>query len=217
VCTQARSLQGFERARDQLASLLESGEINKLDAALSGLVRREQVDAGLFYVLARNMESARAEGDEQRLRLYTHLHTRLQEELEKRTEPGLALLHKLTRTESAQIRDNVLRKFLVPATTVWVADGSEAGGRELPLSEPAPALVEPLSFAAAVETALDKVLRMGLERALIEQTAEEVRQVAKEARAVVAEEYSAEVLDEFTERLTPAFNRALTAGFRQEN
>ena len=40
-------------------------------------------------------------------------------------------------------------------------------------------------------------------------TAEEIRNVAKEARVVVADAYPADKLDEFTDALTPAFTRAL--------
>ena len=60
---QRRSLGQFDRAREQLQELLGAGEITKMDAALCKLVRDGEADAGLFYVLFRNMEDARKEGD----------------------------------------------------------------------------------------------------------------------------------------------------------
>lgn len=201
---QMRSQAGFERARDQLQTLLGAGEINKMDALLSGMVRRNEVDAGLFYVLMRNQQDAEEAGDESGARLMVHLYTRLQEELEKKTEPALALLHKLTRTDNPGIRQNLLRHNLVPQTETLLPDGST-----LPLKTPTPAMVEPLQLAAAIEGALEKVLALPIDRAAIEATAEEIRTVAKEARVVVAESYPTDALDTFTDALTPAFARAL--------
>ena len=65
----------FERARDQLETLLGAGEINKLDAQLCALVRKNELDAGMFYVLSRNMADAKAAEDEETLRILTHVHT----------------------------------------------------------------------------------------------------------------------------------------------
>ena len=201
---QLRTEARFKRARDQLQELLGAGEINKMDAALCKLVRENEVDAGLFYVLVRNMEDAREAGQEQTAQIFSHLHTRLQEELEKRSEPALALLHKLTRTDDSALRGRILRHYMVPATSVKLPDG-----QELPLQKAAPAQVAPLAFAAAVEGALDKVLSMSLDRAVIEATAEDIRVVAKEAHRVVAEAYPPEEVLEFQDALTPAFSRAL--------
>jgi len=78
----------------------------------------------------------------------------------------------------------------------------------MPLDSPAPALVPPSEFARAVDGALSKVLFMALDRSAVASTVEEVRTVAKEARAVVEEAYSPEELDAFTAKLTPVFERA---------
>lgn len=199
---QERSQKRFERARDQLQTLLGAGEINKLDAQLCGLIKRDELDAGFFYVLYKNMEDAK--DDEGTVRMLTHILTRTEEELEKKTEPALGLLHKLTRTDDASIRGNILRNALVPQTSTRLPDG-----REVALDPPAPAQVAPLAFAGAVEGALDKVMQLPLEREAIASTVEEIRQVAKEARAVVEESYDAKALDEFTVALTPAFGRAM--------
>lgn len=199
-----QSTERFERARDQLQQLLAAGEINKLDSQLCGLIRRDELDAGFLYVLFKNMDDAKAGNDEPTVRLLAHIHTRVQEELEKRSSPALALLHKLTRTSDAPLRGRILRHHLQPQTSIRLPDGTE-----MPLDEPKPAQVPPAAFASAVEDTVTKVLTMPLDRALISSTVEEIRQVAKEARAVVVEAYTTDELDSFTDALTPVFARVL--------
>ena len=200
---QTRSQEGFERARDQVKALLESeGDITVLDAKLSAMVRKKEVDGGLFYVLMRNVEDAKRDGDEDKERMMTHLYTRVQEELEKQADPALALLHKLTRMDQQSIRFNLLRHNLTPQTSTPLP-----GGGTLPISPPAPASVGPLDFAAAIEGAVNKVLMLPLEREAVEATAEEIRAIAKEARVVVSEAYDTETLDAFSDALTPVFSR----------
>lgn len=200
---QKRSQSGFERGRDQLQQLLQTGEITQINAKLGRLVRQGEIDAGFLYVLLRNQEDAEREGEEDLARLLTHLYTVTQEELEKKTAPALGLLHKLTRMDNPSVRGNLLREFLCAKTTITLPDGSE-----MPSKKPAPARVPPIDFASAVEDAIDKVLSLPLDRAAIDATVEDLRSVAKEARAVVEESYSAEELDAFTEALTPVFKRA---------
>ena len=204
---QRRSLGQFDRAREQLQELLGAGEITKMDAALCKLVREGKADAGLFYVLFRNMEDARKEGDNTTEKLLSHIHTRLQEELEKKSEPGMALLHKLTRTAEAGLRGNILRHYLVPQSTVRTPDG-----RELALSSPSTAIVTPDAFAAAVADALRKVSAIEADQDVLASTVEEIRQVAKEARQVVADAYPPADLDAFTDALTPAFASHMARG-----
>ena len=200
---QGRSQQRFERARDQLQTLLTAGEINRMDSQLAGLVRRG--DAGFLYVLLRNLEDAQRDNDEGGVRLLTHIHTRTQELLEGRAEPALALLHKLTRLDQASIRLNLLRHNLVPQTSAPLP-----GGGVLPLATPAPATVSPLALAAAIEGALDKICALTVDPAAKLATVEEIKTVAKEARAVVEEAYDAKVLDAFSDSLQPAFMRAMS-------
>lgn len=199
-----RSEKGFDAGRDLLTELLGAGEINKMDAILIKAVKSDRADAGFLYVLFRNIEQAQADGDEKLASVLVHLHTRLQEELESRTEPALALLHKLTRLDQPSVRDNVLRDCLVAQTSVPLP-----GGGEVALNPAVPAKVDPMDFARAIEGALDKVLALPLDRAAIEQTAEEIRTVAKEARQVVADSYERPTLEAFQDALTPAFARSL--------
>jgi len=201
---QSRSEGEYARARDQLQELLGAGEINAMDAQLKKLVRDNEIDAGFFYVLLRNIADAESSGDEGGARLLSHIHTRVQEELEGKADPALALLHKLTRLDQPSVRDNVLRDCLVAQTSVPLP-----GGGEVALNPAVPAKVDPMDFARAIEGALDKVLALPLDRAAIEQTAEEIRTVAKEARQVVADSYERPTLEAFQDALTPAFARSL--------
>ena len=87
-------------------------------------------------------------------------------------------------------------------------------GTELPVdAAKAKALVTPAAFADAVSDTLEKVRLMGVERRVLEETAEEIRQVAKEARAVIEEAYDGETLDAFSEALAPAFKNSLSPDF----
>ena len=79
------------------------------------------------------MADAKEAEDEETLRILTHVHTRLQEELEKKTEPALALLHKLTRTSAAPIRGNILRHNLVPGGAAVDGVIKLPDGTELPV------------------------------------------------------------------------------------
>ena len=58
-------------------------------------------------------------------------------------------------------------------------------------------------------------LLTGIQAALAtsKETAEEIRQVAKEARAVIEEAYDGETLDAFSEALAPAFKNSLSPDF----
>jgi len=199
-----RTSSRFERAREQLQTLLAAGEINDMNAQLIRLVKKDEIDAGFVYVLLRNIEDAEKNGEEPMVRLLSHLHTVTQEELEKRTAPALGLLHKLTRLEDAGIRGRVLRDNLSPKTKLEMPDGSE-----MPLAKPTAAKVAPLAFAEAVQETLEKVLALPVEREMIASTVESIRMVAKEAREVVEESYDQDDLDAFTEALTPVFQRAM--------
>ena len=86
----SRTADGFDRAKQQLEKLLDAGEINALDRQLVGMMNRDELDGGFMYVLFKNIEEAQSSGDDTAMRLLTHLHTRVQEEMEKKAEPGCA-------------------------------------------------------------------------------------------------------------------------------
>lgn len=194
----------METAKGKIESLLEAGEINKLDKQLVKMVQGGEVDPAFILVLNGNIEAAKADEGSGKLSILTHISTRVQEELEKKQDPGVGVLHKLMRTEDAALRGRILRHYLCPQTTVGLPDGSS-----ITLDAPKDALVPPLDFSAAVDGLVKQLRGMDIDGELVVGLIEQVRQLAKEARGVVAESYPEPLLDEFTEALTPTFQGAV--------
>lgn len=202
----------MSRAKEQLEELMEAGEINELDKRIVKLVKAGGVDPAFLTVLNQNMEDARqkeqAEGKEEGkedtlLNVFTHISSRVQEELEKRAEPGLGLVHKLMRTEDAGLRGRILNYYLTPQREILMPDTTS-----IPLKEPKPARVSPMEFAASVLKLVTTLRSLDINGDLVVETIEQVRMVAAEARGVVAadELYDEDLLDDFTEALAPAFS-----------
>jgi len=203
-----RSLMRYERARDQLQTLIGAGEINVMDDQIVKMVKADQIDAGFFYVLQRNIDDCRKSGGlDATERLLSHIQTRLQEELEKRLDPASAIVHKLWRLDEGSIRKNVLRDSLVPKSTITLP-----GGEEMPLDKPAPASIQPLEFAAAIEYIVARVVSLNVEPEATKATVEDLRQVAKEARQVLTETYDPETVNAFSDALQPVFSPYMNAG-----
>jgi len=202
-----RSQEGFDEGKAILNEILGAGEMLEMNARLAKMVKSKRIDAGFLYVLFRNIQDAEAQGDDDMARLFNHLHTVLQEELEKQVEPPKALLHKLTRTDDAPLRGRILRHHLVAPKDIKLPDGSTL---PLPAGKAAPAAtVSPAALADEIAATLGQIEQMPVEREMIRATAESIRQVAKEARDVVEEAYDAETLEEFQDTLQPAFVRVL--------
>ncbi|KAG8470941.1 hypothetical protein KFE25_009362 [Diacronema lutheri] len=184
----------------KLRVLLESGEITRMDAALSRLVRDGGADTAFNLVLASNLEHARAACDETMAQLYTHLSTRVQEELEKRAAPAVGLLHRLLRTPDAGLRERVLVDFLAPKTSVALP-----GAEPIALATPAPPKVTAAQFGDAVRGAVAALASVELRGETVAESVEECRAVAKQAREVVAQHCTADELDAFSRQLAPVF------------
>lgn len=196
--------QRMETAKGKIESLLEAGEINKLDKQLVKMVQGGEVDPAFILVLNSNIEAAQADEGSGKLSILTHISTRVQEELEKKQDPGVGVLHKLMRTEDAALRGRILRHYLCPQTTVGLPDGSS-----ITLDAPKDALVSPMEFSTAVEALVKQLRGLDVDGDLVVDLIEQARQLAKEARVVVAESYPESLLNEFTEALTPAFQGAV--------
>jgi hypothetical protein len=194
----------------KLRLLLEAGEITKMDAALCKLVREGGADYGFTHVLATNLEHARASGDTTMTQLFTHLNTRMSEELEKRAEPAVGLLHRLLRTDAEDVRERILLDFLAPKTSFSVP-GSDV---LIPLATPAPPKVGASEFGRAVAqtvaalSAVDLTGAPATRREQIAASVEDCRAVAKQARAVIAQHCDDDELGTFSELLGPVCTRA---------
>jgi len=114
------------------------------------------------------------------------------------------VLHKLLRTDDAGVRARVLRHYLAPRTELVTPTADV-----IPLDKPLPALVSPDDFAAAVGRAVDRAATWAGNEDVKVGVVEDVRNCAKDARAVLAEAHGegSAVVGEFGAALAPAFAR----------
>lgn len=219
----------MEKAKDLLGSFLDCGEIRKLDTAIGKAVKQDQLDMAFFTVLNMNVKDAyedaqqntavatttgENEGEEEnvtanRLSILQHIYTRCQEEVEKKVDPGIALLNKLLRTSIDSIRYNQLQHYLgKPKTTITSPDGKEI---QLPVAPDQKSLVPIEKFVEALSNAVRQIRQVeqagGTDRTTAANLVENCRQVAIEARSVIAQEYGKESgeLKDFEESLQPIF------------
>lgn len=208
-------------AKDILETMLQAGEIRKLDAAIGNAARQGQLDAAFFTVLQTNLEDAVATEKQQeeklrdentpptasRAQILQHIRTRCQEEVEKEIPPGLALLNKLLRTEQPSIRSNQLKHYLCPQPPPSIP-GIDA--KQDP-SKPEVVLIEPTLLVEALSQTVQQIRTIESAGATSRESAasmvESCRQVAKEARVVLAQEYGLESdqLNAFEDALMPVF------------
>lgn len=213
--------QKLQKSKDLLHTFLTSGEIRKLDGLIGKAARENMLDSSFFAVLNANIQDAYVEqtqvttknatsASNERLQILRHIDTRCQEEVEKHVAPpGLALLHKLLRTDITAIRTNILRHYLGPqAATVTTPDG-----QVIPLksSSPSKAMVTSTEFCTAIENAVAQIRQMekvgGTDRTTAATMVESIRQTAKEARAILEESYGPDSaqIREFEMGLMPVF------------
>jgi len=196
----------MKQGQHRLEDLLGAGEIRKLDEKLVKMVNKGETYAGFILVLNQNIAAAQAENDETKLNILTHISTRMQEELEKRTKPGAGILHKLMRTDDKPLRGRILEHYLTPQTSIGLPDG-----KTIKLEKPNPAMVEPMQFSEAVTELVGQLRGMDVDGNMIRGMIEDVRQVSIEARAVIMAAYPDSVVDEFSEALTPTFQGTVPA------
>ena len=210
----------LEKGKELLESLLECGEIRKLDSAIGKAIREGQLDMAFLTVLNMNVKDAYESAGTQlpseeetveanRLSILQHIYTRCQEEVEKTVDPGVALLNKLLRTSIDSIRYNQLQHYLgKPKSTITTPDGKEI---QLNSDKPMAALVTLDQFIMALSNAVQQIRQVenagGTDRVTAANLVENCRQIAIEARLVIAQEYgkeSSELL-EFENKLQPIF------------
>jgi len=216
----------LQQGRDLLKTLLQCGEIRKLDGAIGRALKEHKLDMAFFTVLSMNLKDAALEAQVNgeslelqkegefgsganpgRLQILQHIYTRCQEEVEKSVAPGVGLLNKLLRTEQASIRANQLRYYLCPQApkTIKSPDGKEV---QLPGTN---ALVKPSEFIEALQNAVRQIRTVeksgGTSREAAAGLVESCRQVAIESRLAIGEGYGvdSDELKEFELALQPVF------------
>lgn len=204
----------LETATETLKSLLDAGEVRKLDSLIGKAAREGRLDAAFFNVISINMKDAMQdtasvdEGQASRLQVLQHIYTRCQEEVEKNLDPGIALLNKLLRTQQDSIRANLYRHYLTPqANTITTPDGKTLELQNTSAST----LVSLEQFIKAIETAVVQIRTVeqsgGTDRESAAIMVESCRTVAKEARVIIGESYGieSEELKQFEKGLQPVF------------
>lgn len=193
-------------ARELLESVLDAGELLEMDRRLVKLFKDGLVDGSFMAVLNMNVAAAREcandDASEQRARVMEHLYTRVQEEWEKRCDnQANAVLHRLTRTEQAVIRRNILEYYLAPQTEILVPNGDP-----IPLDQPRQPRISSSDFATAVATAVERLHAIDADPVMIKASIEECRVIAKEARLVIMERLPPEELGAFEDNLMATFS-----------
>jgi hypothetical protein len=217
-------------AKQVLETMLQAGELRKLDAAIGKAARQGQLDAAFFTILQKNLEDAvdsdkiqQQPHDENndntdsnkaptasRAQILQHIRTRCQEEVEKEIPPGLALLNKLLRTEQSSIRANQLKHYLCPQPPPPIP-GVET---KQDSDTPEVILIPPTLLVDAVAQTVQQIRTLETAGATTRESAaamvESCRQVAKEARIVLAKEYGlgSSQLQAFEDALMPVFRPA---------
>jgi len=218
---------GLKSGKETLSTLLDAGEVRKLDGEIGRALREGRLDMAFFTVLNMNLGAAAEEEKEEkaaaedagvevktgnaavvttRYQILQHIYTRCQEEVEKSVDPGAGLLNKLLRTDVDSIRLNQLKHYLVPeVNTITAADGSEIK------LEGAKALVPPEDLLKALADAVKQIRTVekagGTNRETAAGLVESCRQLAIEARLVIGEGYGAddETTINFQDGLQPVF------------
>ena len=228
--------------RELLASLLNSGEIRKLDSIIGKSAKDGKLDMSFFTVLNMNIKDAAlnnedgsslsptlAAGEGQpevqgkegeptvganRAQILQHIYTRCQEELEKNVPPGIGLLNKLLRTDIPSIRTNQLSHYLGPQTTSITSPD----GKTIELGGSGKPLVSHTEFTDALSNAVNQIRTLeaagGTDRLSATNLIENIRTIAKDARVVLVESFGedSDIVNEFQRDLQPVFRPGSKVG-----
>ena len=232
----------LKNGRELLASLLNSGEIRKLDSIIGKSAKDGKLDMSFFTVLNMNIKDAalnneggdpisptlaagegqpEVEGEEgeptvgaNRAQILQHIYTRCQEELEKNVPPGIGLLNKLLRTDIPSIRTNQLSHYLGPQTTSITSPD----GKTIELGGSGKPLVSHTEFTDALSSAVDQIRTLeaagGTDRLSATNLVENIRTIAKDARVVLVESFGegSDIVNEFQRDLQPVFRPGSKVG-----
>jgi len=228
--------------RELLASLLNSGEIRKLDSIIGKSAKDGKLDMSFFTVLNMNIKDAALNNNEgetlsptlaagegqpeikgkegeptvgaNRAQILQHIYTRCQEELEKNVPPGIGLLNKLLRTDIPSIRTNQLSHYLGPQTTSITSPD----GKTIELGGSGKPLVSHTEFTDALSNAVDQIRTLeaagGTDRLSATNLVENIRTIAKDARVVLVESFGegSDIVNEFQRDLQPVFRPGSKVG-----
>jgi len=200
--------QRMTAAKDAIEDLIENSSGN-VNAGIRRCLKSQESPLPILIVLQLNIEQAKSDNDEEKLRALLHINTVINEELEKKVSRVRGLLNKLLRMDDADIRGNLLRHHLTPVQ-VGVGPDDEDGAPQL-----SAALVPPGRLASAISqlvSDVDRQLRVAVGEADESRfdMIERIRLVAKEARSVIGDIYGEAEMNTFGADLTPAFTALMS-------
>eukprot|EP00933_Yihiella_yeosuensis_P044443 TRINITY_DN3957_c1_g1_i1.p1 TRINITY_DN3957_c1_g1~~TRINITY_DN3957_c1_g1_i1.p1 ORF type:complete len:385 (+),score=109.73 TRINITY_DN3957_c1_g1_i1:50-1204(+) len=204
------AVQGRMRsAKTVLEDLIATAD-GDVNIRIRKALKAQESPLPMLMVLQLSMGQAQTDGDAEKLRVLMHIHTVINEELEKKVSRVRSLLNKILRIEDVNIRDNLLRHHLTP-TEVPGAPDFDDDDDDSSSGKLMAALVTPSRLASAMCQLVSDVDRQMV--AVVGQAAEDrfksmdrIRQVAKEARLVIGDVYGEGEMNTFGADLTPAFH-----------
>lgn len=198
----------MESSKELIMELLDHKKMNIM-GDVQRVLKKADNPLPLLMVLQINIQQAKDEGDEDKLRALMHIYTVMNEEMEKKVSKVQALLNKLLRMEDPNVRENILRHHLQLAE-VAAPPGLDDFDDEPNTPTLSAALVPPERLAKGIADLVAKV-DQSLQAALGEdnserfETLEKIRQVSKDARRIVGDIYGDGEMDSFSADLTPTF------------
>jgi len=153
----AEMAKRMEVAAQTLKDIFASPTPVIMDGKIAGLVRQGKIDQAVYDLLQANLEQAQGAGEQGAgaVAVLTKLQNRVRDELDKKLEPPVALLRQLLRTDSAEVRQRMLREKMAPKVVSKIMLIDQEGKTEPEDSKPE---VSPREMA---ETIKELKLRFG--------------------------------------------------------
>lgn len=103
----------LKEADKMLRGVLSAGGIKEMEAKLRFHLKRSEIDMAFMVILQLNIEDAQQSNSEVAVQVMTHLRTKIQEFQDDMVSPPVRLMRLLMRTESSEIRQEMMRKKLL--------------------------------------------------------------------------------------------------------
>jgi len=208
--------QRMTSAKDAIEDLIANSQ-GDVNLGIRKCLKKQDSPLPLLIVLQLNVEQAKTDGEEDKLRALLHINTVINEELEKKVSRVRGLVNKLLRMDDASIRENLLRHHLTPVQVAAPPDD------DLDIGEPqlTAALVPPGRLASTISQLvgdIDRQLRVAVgedDEGRFDML-ERIRIIAKEARLIIGDIYGEGEMNAFGADLTPAFTALMTYKAKME-
>ena len=101
----------LKEADQMLRGVLSAGGIKEMEAKLRFHLKRSEIDMAFMVILQLNIEDAQQSNSEVAVQVMTHLRTKIQEFQDDMVSPPVRLMRLLMRTESSEVRQEMMRKL----------------------------------------------------------------------------------------------------------